>query len=52
MISEPILLKIRNSLDKIVQKIEEHILFSINFPKNYVIYDILWKNKVKETGHR
>ena len=52
MISRPILLKIRHFLDKIVEKMEEHISCSITFPKNCAIYEILWKNKVKETGHR
>jgi len=31
---------------------EEKISRSIKFFKNVAIYEILWENKVKETGHQ
>ena len=31
----------------IVQKIQTHILYSMAFPENHAVYEIMWRNMVK-----
>jgi len=49
ILSHSLLLKMKNVIDKIVEKIKTHILLcSINFIlKNNAIYEIMWKNIVE-----
>ena len=43
-----LLLKMKNVVNKIVEKIKTHILCSITFIlKNHAIYEIMWKNIVE-----
>jgi hypothetical protein len=37
----------RNVADKFLDKIKTHILCPIIFPKNRVVYEIMWKNFVE-----
>jgi hypothetical protein len=32
---------------KVVEKIKTHILFSVTFPENRAVYEIMWKNMVQ-----
>ena len=45
--SRSVLLRVRNTLDKIVKKIKSHFIFS-NFFENRVFYDIMWENTDKD----
>ena len=45
MISRP-LLRMRNILGALVEKIKTHISFSITFAENRALYEIMWKNMV------
>jgi hypothetical protein len=45
-----ILLRTRNILDKIVEKIKILILLSITFSPNNVVYEVMWKNMVEPDG--
>ena len=43
----------RNVLDKSLQKIKTHILYSITFfPENLAVYDIMSKNMVEPKGYQ
>ena len=37
------ILRMRNVSDKFVEKIRTHVLCSINFSKNRVVYELMWK---------
>jgi hypothetical protein len=37
----------RNVPGRVVEKIKTHILCSINFSTNGVVYEIMWKNMVE-----
>jgi len=44
IISRSVLLRMRNVSDKVVEKIQTHILCSVTFfKKNRVVYEIMWK---------
>jgi len=45
--SSSVLLRMRNFSEKVVQKIKTHILFSILFPENHSVYEIMWENMVE-----
>jgi hypothetical protein len=48
IMSHSLLLKMKNVVNKIVEKIKTHILCSITFIlKNHAIYKIMWKNIVE-----
>ena len=49
IMSHSLLLKVKNVVDKIVEKIKTHILLcSINFIlKKHAIYELMWKNIVE-----
>ena len=32
---------------KVVQKIKIHILYSVTFPDNRAVYEVIWKNMIK-----
>jgi hypothetical protein len=32
---------------KVIEKIKIHILFSLTFPENPAVYEIMWKNMVE-----
>ena len=56
-ISRSVLLRIRNILSKIVEKIKTQILCSISFPpppplENHAVYDIMWKIIVEGASHK
>jgi len=43
----PILLRMTDFSDKVVEKPETHILYSITFYENCAVYEIMWKNTVE-----
>ena len=45
--SRSIILRVRNVSDRLVEKIEVHILCSMFFFEIYAVYEIMWKNTVK-----
>ena len=46
-------LRMRNVLDKAVEKIKTHILCSRTFfPKNRIVYEIMWENLVQPVPTR
>ena len=49
IISRSVLLRIRNNLEKFVDKIKTHILCSLIFFffENHDVYEIMWKNTVE-----
>jgi hypothetical protein len=38
--------------DKIVEKLETHILCAITFFENRAVYEIMWKNIAERADHR
>ena len=46
IISRLVLLRMRNVSDKIVEKIETHLMFNKLFSDNHAVYEIMWKNIV------
>jgi hypothetical protein len=47
IIYRSILLRMRNILDKFVEKIKTHFMFSNFFFENLPVYEIMWKNIVE-----
>jgi hypothetical protein len=49
IISRPVLLRMRNISDKVVEKIKKHIICSIFFffYENRTVYEIMWKNTLE-----
>jgi hypothetical protein len=41
------LLRMKNVLDKVVEKTKTHFMFNIFFFENRVVYEIVWKNMVQ-----
>jgi hypothetical protein len=41
------ILKMGTALDKVVEKIKTHILYSIIFFENHAVYEIMWKSTVE-----
>ena len=46
IISRLVLHTIRSVSNKTVEKIKTHVLCSVNFSENCVVYEIIWKNRV------
>jgi len=49
IISRSLLLRMKNISDKVVEKLETHISFSVNyfFFENRSVFEIMWKNIVE-----
>ena len=44
IMSQLIILRVRNILDKFVQKVKTHLACSVTFPENRALYETMWKN--------
>jgi len=53
IISRSVLLRKTNISNKLVEKSKTHIIQLITFfPENRAVYDSMWKNILRWTGHR
>jgi len=46
--SRPAILRLRNVLDKFVEKIKTYILCSTTFPENRDFYEVVWKTILEQ----